>query len=146
KKFATPELADDEFVTEAPKVGWSQDQTERGIKPVTMLQARQETSTGAEDIHKTESGTRDHKVLCRILLCISHVQVVPDVLHVERCEPFRDILIVESVLIILIIGSVLTDFNRVKVRVVNRDLPLSDIGNVKKSIVTNLGNCRAGKH
>ena len=46
----------------------------------------------------------------------------------------------------LIIESVLTDFNPVKVRVVNRDRPLSDIGDVKKSIVTNLGDCRAGKH
>jgi hypothetical protein len=65
--------------------------------------------------------------------------VVPDVLHIERCEPFRDILVVESVLIILIIESVLTDFNRAKGRVVNRNLPLSEIGDVKKSIVTNLG-------
>jgi hypothetical protein len=51
-------------VTEAPKVGWSQDQTKRGIEPVTTLQAHQETSARAENIHKAESGAKIHKVLC----------------------------------------------------------------------------------
>jgi hypothetical protein len=37
KNFTTPELANYELLTEAPKVGWSQDQTKWGIEPVTML-------------------------------------------------------------------------------------------------------------
>src|ERR1700733_5627612 len=107
----------------------------------TTLQTHQETAARAENIHQAESGANIDKVLCLILLCVSHVKVVPNVLHIEWSEPFWDVLIVESVpamlivesvLTTLIIESMLTDLNRIKVCVVNRDPPLSDISNVKK--------------
>jgi hypothetical protein len=84
--------------------------------------------------NKAESGAKIYKGFGFVLLRVGNVQVATNVLHIERSESLRDLLIFESVLAMFIIEFGLNDFNRIKACVVNRYFPCFQISDIKKPL------------
>jgi hypothetical protein len=78
--------------------------------------------------NKAEPGAKIYKGFGFVLLRVGNVQVATNVLHIERSESLRDLLIFESV------EFGLTDFNLIKACVVNRYFPCFQISDIKKPL------------
>src|SRR5258707_2176959 len=131
KNFTASELPNDDLTAKFSEIRRSERQSPGSIKPVALLQAQKQAAARGKDVNKAEPGAKIYEGFRFVLLRVGNVQVAPNVLHIERSEYLRDLLIFESVLAMFIIEFGLTDFNRIKVCVVNRYFPCFQISDIK---------------